>query len=164
MGIVYETSKWTDALMKNHIKHSPTAQAIIADGRHRQAQFPHFANDVHSLLYLKHAPQVQENSPVWANELIKQAQDLPEWHMLRARCQRSGFAAGCATESILGALLPMVPQGQEPPPQDASTTRRHLRQACRDATQAIDQAESTIEGIGEALGIHAGDGVGHAET
>ncbi len=127
-----------------------------------------FANDIHSGLYLRHPGQPKDNSPQWANELLNQAQDLPEWAQLKARCNRRGFAAGIATEQVLQAIIGMLPeQGQEPEQgqgADSSTTRRQLRQACRDAGQAIDTAESAVEGLTEALGIAAGSGVSQGET
>jgi len=166
MGLVFQTSQWTDSLWAGHVKHSHTALAVVADGRQKHAEFPQFCTDIHASLYLHHAPHVQDNAPAWANALLNQAMDLQEWTSLKSRCLRNGFAAGVAAETILQALLPLVPHGQKDAPQgaDSATTRRQMRQACREAGKAIDTAESALEGLTEALGLAAGDGVGSGET
>jgi uncharacterized protein with von Willebrand factor type A (vWA) domain len=172
LGLVFSTSKWSDALWSGHVAHSQTAKAVLADGQHKQKTFPRFAEDVHSALYLKHLPAAQDNAPAWANELLNQAQDLAEWSTLKQRCLRNGFAAGLAAETVLHALVPLVPTQQDAqqdgqtgqPGQDTGAMRRALRHACRAAGTAIDTAESALEGMQDALGIQAGHGVSTGET
>ena len=192
MGLVFETSAWANGLWSGHCKASRIARQTLLQGTDKQQQFPQLAHDLHSMLYLRHEPARQENAPDWATSLLDQAHDLAEYAPLRARCARNGFAAGVACETLLQALLPLLPEapkttprqtrqrgqdgtpgiGQEsvtgekenPASEDASAVRRALRQAMRQAQDAVDEAEVSIEAMGDAMGLQAGTGPGHAET
>lgn len=67
-----------------------------------------------------------------------------------------------ATEGHEG--MPGGPGGPQPAPGDGSATRRALRQACREASQTIDDAETATDALGEALGRHQGHGPGSSES
>lgn len=192
MGLIFETTKWADSLWNGHCKASRTARQVVAEGQIKQAQFPGLAPDLHSALYLRHEPDRRADAPAWATTLLGQAHELAEWKMLRARCERNGFAAGVATESLLEALLPLLPEKQKQAPcqarqnapgsapaqgqadgagqghqsngDDGSAARRALRQAMRRAQDAVDAAEASTEAMAAAMGLHAGTGPGHAET
>lgn len=194
MGLVFPTTKWADSLWAGHCKASRMARQVLAEGKAKQPQFPELARDIHSALYLRHEPDRRDNAPAWATTLLDQAHDLAEWKVLRARCARNGFAAGVATETLLDAILSLVPQEQKHPPRqerqhtpglalnqgyaaapgcgqqpkgdDASAVRRALRQAMRQAQEAVEDAEASTDGMAEAMGVHAGAGTGpgHAET
>src|SRR5262249_51064526 len=116
--------------------------------------------------------------PAWATELFQQAEQLAEWQQLKARCASNGFAAGLATEAVLRSVMDLLPQqppedgedeGHRPFPGGASSpddgdARRKLRQACRDATKSVDEAEASLEGLTEAFGLHAGTEPGQVQT
>ena len=183
MGLTLKTSAWSDKIWENHTQHSTGARQVLARGRQKQRGFPGLAEDVHSLLYLRHSPPVMPRPPEWATALCTQAQELPEWKQLRARCQANGFATGIGTETVLRSLVELIPepprpsgigggtrvqgQGGMPAPGDApgnGDARRALRQGIRDALHAVDEAESEMEGIQSALGFEYGTGQGTAET
>ena len=192
MGLIFATSKWADALWAGHCQASRMARQILLTGTDKQAKFGEFANDVHAALYLRHEPQRHDEAPEWATSLLDQAYDLAEYTNLRARCARNGLAAGVACETLLGALLPLLPEapkrtpsqtrqrgqdgtpgtgqesgagpGAQPTSEDASAVRRALRQALRQAQDAVEEAEASTEAMAEAMGLQAGTGPGHAET
>ena len=110
MGLTLKTSAWSDAIWHGHIQHSTGAQQVLARGRQKQRGFPGLATDVHSLLYLRHAPPATPKPPEWATAFCTQAQELPEWKQLRARCQANGFATGIATETVLRSLVELIPE------------------------------------------------------
>jgi von Willebrand factor type A domain len=165
MGLCLQTSKWSQSLWQSHMTHSRPARQVIAVGKKKQQAFPAWADDLHGLLYLRNAPEPVEDAPTWATDLLAQAQELAEWQPLRSRCRVNGFAAGIATETILRALVAMVPQEEapqepthqpqpgrgtgtgHPAPSDPSATRRALRQAMREAGKEVDAAEAAMEGL-----------------
>lgn len=114
MGLCYKTSKWADSLWSGHVRTSPTAKAIVLDGKGKQDAFNKFACDLHSKLYLPNEPMKVDGRsatpPQWATDLHAKATELGEWSQLRARCQQDGFAAGVATEALLSELVSLVPQ------------------------------------------------------
>jgi uncharacterized protein with von Willebrand factor type A (vWA) domain len=100
------------------------------------------------------------------------ASELGEWHQLRLMTARNGFAAGIAAEVMLDKLLPLVPEAppasetpgasdtpNNPPPRPppgqadgtASDIRAALRRAAREARDAVQEAESAIEGLGPCM-------------
>ncbi len=115
MSLVFPASKWTTGLWERHVDRFPSAQVLLDEGAARQAQFPGFAQSTHDALYLRHVPPAQEEAPDWATTLLEEAQQLPEWHTLRARCQANGFTSGIGAERILQALIPLLPQEEEKP-------------------------------------------------
>lgn len=194
MAFAYTPSKWCTSLWRGHIDVSRLAQTIVNKGSARQPDFPRFAQIVHDTLYLRHAPlKSTDTLPEWAATLVDTAEELPQWHTLRAKCALDGFAAGVAATSVLQALLPMIPEappsqspqqgkGQSKPQKDAHPTpspgqgrdadeadaeqavRKAVRQACAIATEAVNEAEMAMEPLRDALGIQAGTGVGTHET
>ena len=114
MGLTLKTSAWADKIWENHTRHSAGARQVLARGRQKQRGFPNLAEDVHSLLYLRHPPQEVPKPAEWAKALCTQAQELPEWKQLRARCQANGFSTGIATETVLRSMVDLIP---EPEPQ-----------------------------------------------
>ncbi len=186
MGLVYDKAPWADRLWAQHLDHAPQARATVRDGEHRQTGFAGLATDLHSSLYSRNTPTQRDDAPAWATDLLATAQGLAEWPQLKTRCQASGFAAGLATEHLLPGLLGLLPEpgdeddddsdgggeggcGQGPgtdgagDDQDAAR-RRTLRQALRQAGQAVDAAEAAMEGLAAACGLQAGTGLGKAET
>jgi uncharacterized protein YegL len=165
MALTLNTSAWAQQLWQSHLRYSRPARQVVATGRKRQAQFDGFADDVHGSLYLHTPPAPVEHAPAWATDLLTQAQELAEWQPLRSRCRINGFAAGIATETILRALVGLVPQEEAPQPRqqpqpgsgtgtsqpapttDPSATRRALRQAMREAGKEVDTAEAAMEGV-----------------
>ena len=110
MGLTLKTSAWADKIWENHTQHSTGARHVLARGRQKQPRFAGLADDVHSLLYLRHAPQEVPKPAEWAKALCTQAQELPEWKQLRARCQANGFSTGIATETVLRSMLELLPE------------------------------------------------------
>ena len=192
MSLVYHATAWTTNLWQSHVRHSRGARQVLTEGKAKQKTFPDFAQSVHDCLYLRHKPDRKDTVPAWATRLFDQAHDLAEWKMLRARCARNGFAAGVCAETLLEALLPLLPDEPEPVPRQtrqdgvgatqgqgqegeagqgpqlngeaASAVRRALRQAMREAQSAVEVAEASTAAVGEALGLHAGTGPSHVET
>jgi uncharacterized protein with von Willebrand factor type A (vWA) domain len=170
MGLCYKTTKWSDGLWQGHCQSSVKAKETVRDGKKRQKAFKGFAQDLHAKLYLRNEPDATKDAPEWATDLHSQAEDLAEFRQLRARCQSDGFAAGVATEALLSALVDLVPesddqdqndqgngqgqagQGQSDGPGNGEQ-RRKLRQAVRDATTEVDQAEAAIDGLADAMGV-----------
>lgn len=115
MGLVYDTSRWTDRLWSEHLGVSEGACDLVWQGVQRQGEgFAGFASDLHARLYLPSEPAKAEGeAPQWATQLHEQATQLGEWQRLRAMCARNGFAAGIATEALLESLLPLVPWRSE---------------------------------------------------
>jgi uncharacterized protein with von Willebrand factor type A (vWA) domain len=181
MGLCYNTSKWTDKVWAGHLKHSALAHSIVNEGVVKQDQFRAFAQDIHARLYLVNDPQKLEGGPDWAEKLHETASDLKEWHQLKSRCKHSGFASGVATEAILKVLLDQIPQqerdedeeelpydprGGQPGKGDGKPTswtdkgegndsdlRRKLRRAIKEAKEQVIEAESSMDGLDEPLGI-----------
>lgn len=172
MGLIYKTSEWSDLLWNDHIAQSTTAQQLIRDGMNRQGEFPEFANDVHAALYLRHQPPFEDNAPQWANELLNQAQAIPEYKTLKAKCNNDGFAAGIATETLLDAIKAHIPKEDKKHDSsnpmassgDNSQMRQDIRQALRSARDAVTEAEQTLEPLMNAAGITHGSQPGEHET
>ena len=140
MGIVFETSTWSDALWSGHCKASASARQALSVGSGKQPQFREFATDMHAALYLRHEPKRHGQAPEWATHLLAQAHDLAEWKGLRARCERNGFAAGIACETLLQTLLPLLPEAPKP---SQRQPRRRGQHDTPEAGQAPGQREAT---------------------
>lgn len=186
MGLCYDSGKWLDSLWSEHVKGSFSAQAAIAAGAQKQgAEFGGFAADLHARLYLPSEPPAKDAGPEWAKALHEQASQLGEWPRLRSMCENDGFAAGVATESLLGSILPLVPQGDEPGEGQGSgegdegqgagqgsdvpalakpdeQVRKAMRRAMRAAKGAVEEAEAEMEGLETSCfgGSLPGRGVG----
>lgn len=189
MSLVFQTSKWANGLWRSHITHSLGAEQMVIQGKEKQPRFREFTDDIFSALYLRHAPEAiaTPTPPAWATALLSNTAELPQWKALRHRCEANSFTAGIATEAILRAIMPQIPDrpppptpkpksmappsqnGQTPTPlpdqgDDAQAMRKALREACTSATNAIGEAEEAIEGLEDALGIHQGHGLGDEQT
>ena len=175
MGIVYQTSKWSDMLWKGHMNKNDYARAIIQKGYTKQTNFPEFATDIHTSLYMRHVPERYSNVVPWADNLMNQAEALPEWQTLRTRCQSNGFLSGIATQNVLQSLVGLLPRKEdvdktqeESQEQGTDTSqsdmRRKLRIACRKAEQETQEAEQAVVDLVESFGLHAGTEPGHTET
>ena len=174
MGIVYQTSKWSDMLWQGHVNKNGYAQTVLQNGSEKQSGFPELAKDVHTSLYTRHVPARQENIAQWAESLMSQAEALPEWQSLRTRCQSNGFLSGIATQNVMQSLVGLLPDkkseetkkdGQSEHTDTAQNDlRRKLRIACRQAEQETHDAEQAVGDLAESFGLHAGTEPGHAET
>jgi hypothetical protein len=177
MGLCFKTSTWTDRLWSEHLDMSAPARELVAAGIRKQgASFAGFPADLHARLYLPSDP-CQLDGPSWASLLHAQATELGEWRRLKSMCARNGFAAGVATEAMLAELLPFVPDSPKVTPEsdggsiaaaseDSSQAsgqcsrvpsdgdvRAALRRATRQARDAVQQAESQLEGVATPLGF-----------
>jgi hypothetical protein len=176
MGLNCHTSRWLDRLWSEHVEMSSKARELVQAGIQKQGPaFAGFPSDLHARLYLPSEPSRREG-PDWASRLHTQASQLGEWQRLKSMCTRNGFAAGVATETMLGHLLPLVPDrpkgnsgsgGDSSAPakggsNDTSTQpltnpsdaeiRAAVRRATRQARDAVHQAESELEGVATPLG------------
>ena len=174
MGLIYITSRWLDRLWSEHLEMSSPARDLVEVGIKKQGRnFAGFPADLHARLYLPRDPQ-QTDGPEWATRLHTLASELGEWQRLRQMCARNGFAAGVAAEAMLAQLLPLVPDQPSPSPagergagqgpsspnpaaegnqlSDADV-RAALRKASRQARDAVQEAESELEGLSTPLGI-----------
>ena len=110
MGLIYQTTRWLDRLWSEHLEMSSPARDLVEAGVRKQGDaFAGFPADLHARLHLPAAPATKDG-PAWAVQLHGLASELGEWQWLRAMCSRNGFAAGIATEAMLGCLLPLVPE------------------------------------------------------
>ena len=50
MGLVFQTTKWTDSLWYGHCTASRSARQVLHEGAQKHWQFPQFASDVHAAL------------------------------------------------------------------------------------------------------------------
>lgn len=122
-GLCFHSGRWPDALWQRHSDHSMSAHKALEHGKAKQGEaFSGFAQDVHSRLYLHHAPPTRETAPEWATTLHKTMGETPEYRTLKSRCGNNGFLAGIATETMLSSLLEsgQIPQGK-PQEQDKAT-------------------------------------------
>ena len=174
MGLCYSTSRWLDRLWGEHLELSQTSRDLVEAGIKKQGPpFAGFPADIHTRLYLPSDPPTQDDSPAWASHLHALAAELSDWQRVRTMCARNGFAAGIATEALLPHLLPLVPEqperpteaagdpgnptqrkttGVQEPPSDGAV-RASLRRAARAARDAVQEAESGLEGLGTPLGL-----------
>ena len=178
-GLCYQTSIWSDSLLSRYAKADTDLKDIIAVGSGKQKTYGRFAEDIHARMYLRHEPSQLPKAPEWAKRIHQAASELPEWAQLRRRCQALPMASGIATEEILKATLPLVPenkpdkpqgrpqggnggtqdkeQGQEQGQEESDRQQRqNIRDGIQSAQQAIDQAEESVEALAEALGVNAG--------
>lgn len=160
MGLCYKTSRWLDRLWSEHLEISQPARDLIKEGVQKQgSDFSGFPSDLHARLYLPSDPPETDEAPEWASQLHTLASELGEWQRLRSMCSRNGFAAGIAAEAMLEQLVPHVPDrptaegcSPEAPSSDADL-RAALRQATRLARDAVQEAESQLEGVSTPLGF-----------
>ena len=180
MGLIFTTTRWLDQLWSEHLEMSSPARDLVEAGIKKQGEpFAGFPADLHARLYLPSDPR-QRDGPEWATRLHAQASELGEWKRLRTMCARNGFAAGVATEAMLGQLLPLVPDPPSPSPSDGgdpgqnntgqpggpsqgrpspgdqpsdADLRASLRRATLQARDAVQQAEAELEGMSTPLGF-----------
>lgn len=128
MGLIYQTSRWLDRLWAEHLEMSSPARDLVEAGIKKQGDpFAGFPADLHARLYLPADPTAKDG-PAWAVQLHSLASELGEWQRLRQMCARNGFAAGIATEAMLGCLLPLVPERAPSSSQNESQNGRKGRQ------------------------------------
>ena len=178
MGLVYKTSKWCDRLWSEHLDLSESGRNLVKAGIEKQGDsVAGFAADLHARLYLPLAPEVNDDFPEWAGRLHESAGELGEWHQLKLMTARNGFAAGIAAEVMYEQLLPHIPetpntpsegsseggqsdqpnaeQNDDSPTPSDSDIRATLRRATREARDAVQEAESSLEGLSSPLGFSA---------
>ncbi|MCP4607036.1 MAG: hypothetical protein GY847_42070 [Proteobacteria bacterium] len=149
--------------------------ALVKRGIEKQGEFfAGFPADLHARLYLPKDPTENDDYPEWAGKLHAMSTELGEWHQLKLMTARNGFAAGVAAEVMLEQLLPHVPdppeaekgesenneqdtkQPDQTPPD--SEIRAALRKATREARDAVQDAESAIEGMAPGIGVSKNNG------
>jgi len=181
-GLCFQTSRWIDRLWAEHLEVSKPGRDLVAEGIRKQgSRFAGFGVDLLANLYLPRTPARTNEGPEWASRLHEEALQLAEWQRLRLMCQKNGFASGIAAEVALEQLLPSVPDRPEAsingagveeaprgdgrgsgandsgPEQEALNLRTALRRAAARARQAVETAETSLEGVATSLGF-AGSG------
>jgi Mg-chelatase subunit ChlD len=176
MGLVFKTSKWADRLWTEHLELSEGGRDLVKRGIGKQGEtFAGFPADLHARLYLPTEPTENDDYPEWAGKLHAMSTELQEWHQLKLMTSRNGFASGIAAEVMLEQLLPHVPDPPEAEPEDGagngkqkgdeqtpcpsdSDIRTALRKATRNARDAVQDAESAIEGMAPGIGVSRNNG------
>jgi hypothetical protein len=174
--LVYSTSRWQEMLFQKRQSGNlqsvlgSTAQALRLTGQDAQ-KATSLGLEVFSRLY--DDPEKLETpdaSAPWAETVHSLLGEMPEFQHLSSLTGSDPDMAALATADLLRALEPKLPElvkedpkAEPPPTVDAfgrptfqlsasDKVRAVLRGACRDASQAVQDAKTLLNGIAPGLG------------
>ena len=125
--LVYKTRRWERWLWKEHLDQSEQAAQVVSDGQRKCEAFEALPREMFSRLYADQPEKLEQSAvgSAWAERAHEEAEQLPEFQQLKARCVGdqlwSGMAATTVTEQLL-AIMP-EPKGDQPIPDAARYAR-----------------------------------------
>jgi uncharacterized protein with von Willebrand factor type A (vWA) domain len=159
--LVYQSNKWNNYLYES---------AEVAVPASPYSTFPDFGREIFQRLYQEEPAKLESVSPenAWAETCHGEAADLPEFKAMREQCRGNKFFSALATQNILEAIEPLLPETQtntadvlramgdeagastlESSTLDASQVRRALRKAAKQTSETVQEANGYAYGFGD---------------
>lgn len=158
-GIVYETTSWTEELLKRYLFYVSTTGRIIETADQKLPGFRELADDVYARMYLhERMPRVPESGHTpWAAPLMQYAESLEEWRSLRYQCATNPLFCGVASGTILKILAELIKEIEQLGVGGMSREMADaIKSAVGEALNEIDGISDAVNDISEALGLNAG--------